>query len=117
MEFFVHLFANPAITAAFMGMVVKIAVDMLRKLFTSLDGNADTPYKVVVQLLVLVCSSLAAAGDLYLKHQLATLDPQVLVNFLVVVLPTYLAAMGFHGFWEKNAKPALMTIKAKLNDR
>lgn len=101
-----QLASNPQIQAIVLGMLVKIGVDRLKKLFVSLDADGTKEYKVPVQLLVVVCSGLATIGDLYVDGKLSTYDPSLLMNFLTVTLPIYLNAMGIHLF-SKNAKQQL----------
>lgn len=96
--FFKELASNPAIQAAVLGLVVKTAVDRLKVLFVALDADGTKTYKIQVQVLVAVCSLLATLGDLYLKSQLHTYDPNVLMSFITIALPAYLNALGIHLF-------------------
>lgn len=95
---FISILNDPAVRSAVLGLVVKLAVDFLKHFFSEIDANGNKQYKVQVQLLVAVCSLVASFGGLYLSGQLHTADPQVLVNFFTVVLPTYISALGIHHF-------------------
>lgn len=103
------LTSNPEVIAMVMGVLVKFAVDWLKKKFVTLDADGTKKYKIPVQALVAVCSMVATLGDLYLRSQLATFDPSQLINLITVTLPIYLSAMGIH-LVDKNIKD-----KAKLN--
>lgn len=88
---------DPVIQTAVLGLVVKIAVDLLKKYTIVLDAEAKT-YKVPVQYMVAICSALAALGQLYLTGKLDTLNWGEITTFLITAVPVYLNALGIHLF-------------------
>jgi hypothetical protein len=87
---------NPQIQTAAIGVAISVGINQFKNLAKTVDGTSEKKYKVPVQLMITVCTGLAAIGDLYLKSQLNTYDPHLIVNFLTIALPAYLAAMGSH---------------------
>ena len=97
MDIVATLMSNPAVQAALLGTGVKVVVDQLKRLFKKVDENGvPEGYKMPVQLMVLVCSGLAAMGDLALKGQLSTYDPNLVANFLTTVVPVFAGAIATH---------------------
>lgn len=97
MEILSILMANPAMQAAILGTGVKLVVDQLKGLFKQVDANGlPDGYKMPVQLMVMICSGLATLGDLALKGQLSGFDTNLLVNFVTVSVPAFIAAWSIH---------------------
>ena len=91
-----HLMADQATQSIILGFVVNLLTNQWKKVSVKVDEDGNKKYKVPVQLMVIVLSGLASLGDMYVNSKLGTYDPQTLVNFLTVILPTYLSAMGIH---------------------
>lgn len=99
------------------GVLVKFAVDQLKQFFKKVDEQGvPEGYKMPVQLLVMVCSALAALGDLALKQQLSTYDPNILVNFVTVALPAFIGAWGTQKLGNKAIEAGLPVPVITRND-
>lgn len=92
-----QLMSNPALQSVALGAVVKIVVDRLKFLFKKVDEDGmANGYKLPLQLVVMVCSGLAAMADLAVKGSLQTYDPNLIATFLTVTIPTYFSALASH---------------------
>ena len=97
MDIMAIIMSNPALQAALMGTGIKVAVDQIKKLFVKVDSEGlPEGYKMPIQLLVIICTGIASLGDLALKGQLSAYDTNLIVNFLSVSLPAFLAAFAVH---------------------
>lgn len=112
MDIFSNMFSglasNHQLQVMVFGLIVKGVVDACKKQAAVIDKDGTKTYKIPVELMLPVFSSLAGLCSLYLNSQMSTFDYTSIVNFIMVTVPIQLSAMGIHVFWsnikEKTAK-------------
>jgi hypothetical protein len=91
-----QFFARPEVQAILLGLLVKLCTDIVKALVKSQrQPDGTVRYRVPVQIVVIVCTALAALADVYIRVQLGGTSTDAIGDLLTIALPVYLSALGF----------------------
>lgn len=111
------ILAAPGVKEALTGTAVKVALEFMKKTFLKLDSGTEVDkFRLPLQLVTMVCTTLATLATLAVNHQLGTFDMNTIVNFINVALPVLLVANGAGPLAQSAAKGAA-AVKAAVVKR